>query len=64
MLATLPISVDEFDFTPLAEQSALTIDEVDANSAIARSSFLTFYSPSGRIYYLTPDDSKAKYGKV
>lgn len=51
------LSVDEIDSTLLAEQPALSVDEVEANSEIAKASFATFYSPSGRIYYLTPENT-------
>jgi len=53
--------VDKLDSTLLAEQPPLSIDEVEVDSEIAKSSFLTFYSPSGRIYYLTPNDTKANF---
>lgn len=57
------LSVDELDSTLLAEQPPLSTEEVEVNSTTTKSSFLSFYSPSGRVYYLTPEDSMAKYGK-
>lgn len=57
-------SVDEFDSTPLAQMHQLTTekDEVEANSEVAKTSFLKYFSPSGRTYYLTPDETSAKFG--
>ncbi|XP_037051240.1 uncharacterized protein LOC119085097 [Bradysia coprophila] len=51
--------VDEDDSTKLAEQPEQLLNEVEVNGEFAKSSFLTFYSPSGRIYYITPGELTA-----
>ncbi|KAG4068289.1 hypothetical protein HA402_007809 [Bradysia odoriphaga] len=56
---TLYDRVDEEDSTKLAELPEQPVNEVEVNSEFARSSFLTFYSPSGRIYYITPAELTA-----
>ncbi|KAJ6637300.1 hypothetical protein Bhyg_10030 [Pseudolycoriella hygida] len=55
--------VDEFDSTPLSQQPPVNVEEVEIDSEVAKTSFLTFYSPSGKVYYLTPGDVKFAVGK-